>query len=187
MRTQLRKKGTRGFSLCVGVALLLAYGCGAAVEEQDGAGLTNADIQADALQTAIPVLPVEPAVSINAVMVAQVDHASHVLWDVAREGMAPQTEKDWMELEHHATQLAAAGSWVALGGAGEADPGWVRLPNWKMYAQELTDAAVMALDAAQSQNLDAVLKAGDALVESCERCHTEFKPDLPSEGIVHPH
>ena len=63
----------------------------------------------------------------------------------------------------------------------------VRLPNWPVYAQELTDAGVAAREAAQAKNLDALLAAGDQLVETCERCHTEFKPELPSEGITHPH
>jgi hypothetical protein len=29
--------------------------------------------------------------------------------------------------------------------------------------------------------------ANGQVVESCEGCHKEFKPDLPTEGIVHTH
>jgi hypothetical protein len=51
----------------------------------------------------------------------------------------------------------------------------------------MTDAAVAAVDATHEKDLPALLAAGDQLVDTCERCHTEFKPDLPSEGIMHPH
>ena len=59
--------------------------------------------------------------------------------------------------------------------------------NWPVYAQELSDAGVVARAAAHARDLDALLTAGDQLVETCERCHTGFKPQLPSEGIAHPH
>ena len=60
--------------------------------------------------------PSGPPVSINAEMVAVVDHAGHALWDVEREGKAPKTEDDWAVAEEHATQLAAAGSLITLPG-----------------------------------------------------------------------
>jgi len=33
----------------------------------------------------------------------------------------------------------------------------------------------------------ALVAANRQLVESCEQCHKEFKPALPTEGIVHIH
>jgi cytochrome c556 len=120
-------------------------------------------------------------------MVGLVDHASHTLWDVEKEGRAPKTDADWGELEHHAIQLAAAGPLIALGGTGQADPGWAQSPAWKKYSQELADAGVAALNAVRSKNLEALVKANGQLVDVCERCHKEFKPELPTEGIVHPH
>ena len=37
------------------------------------------------------------------------------------------------------------------------------------------------------KNLGALVKANGQLVESCEQCHKAFKPNLPTEGILHPH
>ena len=51
----------------------------------------------------------------------------------------------------------------------------------------MSDAAVAALKAAEGKNLDALVAADGQLVDSCESCHKEFKPELPSEGIVHTH
>ena len=134
-----------------------------------------------------PAPAVPPAVSVNAVMVALVDHAGHALWDVEKEGRAPKTDEDWNDIEHHATQIAAAGSLIALGGTGKADPGWAQLPDWKKHSQALTDVGLRAVNAAHNRSLDALVKTNGELVQVCETCHKEFKPELPTEGIVHPH
>ena len=120
-------------------------------------------------------------------MVGFVDHAGHVLWDVADETKAPKTDKDWGELEHHAIQMAAAGTLIALGGTGPADPGWANLPAWQTYSQQLSDGGLAALSAVRRKDRGALLKAGDQIVQTCESCHKEFKPELPTEGLVHPH
>lgn len=141
-------------------------------------------------QTASPApnaSPVPPALSINAEMVGLVDHAAHALWDVEREGHAPKNDEDWAEVEDSAAQLAAAGTLIALGGTGPADPGWAQLPDWVTYSRELRDAALLARTAAQSKNLDALVKANGRIVDLCEACHKQFKPQLPTERIVHRH
>jgi len=120
-------------------------------------------------------------------MVSLVDHAGHALWDVEKPGRAPKTDADWREVEHHATQLAAAGSLIMLGGAGPNDLVWSSTPSWKTRAKAMTDAGAAALDATHAKNFEALVKANGQLVESCEGCHKEFKPDLPSEGITHGH
>ena len=74
-----------------------------------------------------------------------------------------------------------------VGGTGAADAGSVQLVGWSDWAQDMTDAGVAALVATENHDIIALLAAGDALVESCEGCHKEFKPDLPSEGYMHPH
>lgn len=172
---------TRGYTgMVVVMALGLMGGCAA---EPPAA----TDDMSDPVGVTIPEMPVPPAVTINHVMVAQIDHASHALWDAARSDNTPETDEDWLELEHHAIQVASAGTIIALGGTGQADPGYVRLVGWSSYAQDMTNAAVSAMRASQNQDLDGLISAGDELVLTCEACHEEFKPDLPSEGYLHPH
>jgi hypothetical protein len=129
----------------------------------------------------------KPEVSINAVMVDLVDHAAHNLWNVEQEGKAPKTDADWDNVVEHAVQIAAAGPAITVGGTGPSDAVWVKSPSWHNYAQRMSDAGVAAMKAAQSKNLEALVKANGELVESCESCHKEFKPDLPTEGIAHKH
>jgi Cytochrome C' len=134
-----------------------------------------------------PDLAVPPALSINAEMVSLVDHAAHALWDVEKEGHAPKTDQDWEEIEHHAEQLTAAGTLITLGGTGQADAGWVKSPDWEKYAMNMTDAATLESRAAHAKDFTALVKANSRLTDTCEGCHKQFKPELPTEGIVHPH
>lgn len=127
--------------------------------------------------------PVPVQTSINEIMVMAVDYAAHWIWDAQQE--PPATEEDWFRVRVHATQLVALGSTIALGGTGVADNGWVRAPEWAEDAQELVAAGRDALEAAESQNIDALNAAGDRLVESCESCHGTFKPEVPTEGVLH--
>ena len=143
---------------------------------------TDQEIQ-DATRLA-PSVPL--AVSVNALMVALVDHGSHEIWDVAET--PPESDTDWEQLEYHAIQLAAAGTMISMGGTGPADAGWVASPDWQRFAQQIADTGTRAIDAVRSRSVGELNSIGDSLVETCEACHTEFKPDLPTEGLAHtPH
>lgn len=158
-----------------GVAMMLTLtSCAAPAPETPAA--TSAPVA-----SATPV----PRTSINQLMVSMIDNSGHVLWDTEKQGFAPKDEADWLEVEDHAIQLAAAGTLIQLGGTGQADMGWIRQVGWKESAEQLSDAALAALAAAKSRSLESVAKANGALVESCESCHKAFKPTAPTEGLVH--
>jgi len=173
----LKNSTTGRLLVFLGMSVVLLYGCSSSVEQPQG------NQQTSPLQLTVP-----PAVSINALMVAWIDHSGHELWDVEQEGRAPRNDADWREVERHATQLAASGSLIALGGTGQADPGWAQLPDWKKYSQELSKAGIAALNAARGRNFEELVTANGQLVAVCESCHKEFKPELPTEGKTHqPH
>jgi len=163
----------RRAGLALGVCILLMSGCSAGAPPQPAA-------PASAPASAVP-----PAVSINALMVAWIDHSSHELWDTEKPGNAPKNDADWRRLERHAIQLAAAGPLISLGGTGEYDREWSQRAGWTTQAQALTDSAVASLNAVRSKNFEAVVAANGRLTDTCEGCHEEFKPSLPTEGIVH--
>ncbi len=128
-----------------------------------------------------------PPVSINATMVSLIDHAGHALWDAEKPNQAPKSDARWADIEHHAVQLAAAGSLVRLGGQGTNDLVWSQSPNWQKWARALSDAGLAAEKATRAKSMEGLVAANGQLVEACEGCHKEFKPDLPSEGIAHTH
>jgi len=129
-------------------------------------------------------------VSINALMVGMVDHGAHALWDVeitGRKGIGPKNDKEWREIEHHAIQLAGAGALISSGGTGPLDAEWSKSPDWKKFAKQLSDVGLEARKEAHDKDLKGLINTNDKLVATCQQCHDEFKPGLPTEGIVHPH
>jgi hypothetical protein len=132
-----------------------------------------------------PFLPL--SISINALMVAMVDDVAHSIWEAGNKG-APLTGREWQDVSEHAYQLQAAATLVSLGGTGQADRGWVTSPAWQEWTGKLRDAGVTVKRAVDTKNQMALRSAGDALVDVCEGCHKQFKPNLPTEGILHiPH
>lgn len=126
--------------------------------------------------------PVAPPLSLNEVMVGFIDHSAHGIWEVGAK--EPKTKADWLSVEHQAIQLAAAGPMLTLGGTGKLDADWVKQPEWSDFSQKMTNVAMDAVRGARGHNLQVVLDAGDKLVEICEGCHKQFKPDVPTGGIT---
>jgi len=117
-------------------------------------------------------------VSINEVMVLLIDHNSHAIWDVASD--APDNDDDWHLLEHSALALAASGNLTNIGGTGPNDADWVTEAEWQSYSQAMANAGIMALEAVRAKNVEALLAAGDDLLNSCLACHRRYKPELPN-------
>ena len=147
---------------------------------------------AQTAQTASPVVtstppPSGPPVSINAQMVSIVDHAGHALWDVEKDGGAPKTPADWELVAEHAIQIAAAGTLITVPGTGPNDITMTQQADWKKWAGAMSDAGLAAFRASEKNDFKALVEANSRLVETCEACHKQFKPALPSEGITHQH
>ncbi|MDT8399150.1 MAG: cytochrome c [Pseudomonadales bacterium] len=123
-------------------------------------------------------------VSINALMVTLIDHSGHYIWDYGALEREVSAE-EWRAVEYYAIQLAAAGPLITLGGAGRLDNTWAASSQWTSFANAMSDAAMLALDAARNNDKQQLGTAGDDLVDSCEGCHKLFKPDTPTEGIMH--
>ena len=125
-----------------------------------------------------------PPVSLNALMVTLVDHSAQYVWDYGtmQREISPD---EWRTVEYYAIQLAGSAALITLGGTGPMDTTWVAAPEWTRLSQDMMNAAVLALDAAKAQDKALLLAAGDPLVASCEGCHEAFKPDVPTEGIMH--
>ena len=123
-------------------------------------------------------------ISLNAVMVAQVDHASDYLWDIGN-GKTPKTDDDWREAEYHAYQMVIAGKLIQLAGTGPNDAVWTAAPDWRSRSESLTAVGMEALKLAQAKDAAGFRAMGDKLIDVCEGCHTAYKPDIPSMRILH--
>lgn len=130
--------------------------------------------------------PFTPDISINEVMVAQIDHAAHFIWDAANPDL-DSLNRPWDEVEHHAIQLISSRAAMTMGGTGVNDAMWIAQPSWRSYVDSMNDASLMALASARSRDLRMLSTAGDLLVESCEGCHQQYKPNIPTEGYLKSH
>lgn len=131
-------------------------------------------------------VPYVSDISINELMIAQIDHASHYIWNAGNPDNATEAI-DWQEAEHHALQLLSSRSAMTMGGTGVNDAMWVAQSDWRAFVDEMNEASLQALNAARARDLTGLGRAGDKLVESCEGCHQQFKPSIPTEGLLHPH
>ena len=136
---------------------------------------------------AAPPPPPRIPVSLNAVMVSVVDHAGHGLWDVENEGRAPKTEQDWEMVAEHAIQMAAAGTLITIPGTGPNDVRLTGEADWRKWAGAMSDAGMAAFKATEAKDMKALVAANSQLVDACEGCHKAYKPNIPSEGIMHKH
>ena len=155
----------------VAPALLLA-GCQKAPEAQQ-----------EAAQAApVTMLPV----SINAAMVGLTDQSSDYLF-APGNGDMPKNDHDWNLVHNAAYEMMLAGAVIQIPGTGEHDAQWVAEDDWKKLANQLTEVGGEAekLAASRSTDQSAWRAVGDKLVQTCLDCHDKFKPETPSQGILH--
>ena len=142
-----------------------------------------------------------PTATVEELMRAVIDPAADAVWDsvvitstpegIERE--VPDSDDDWLALEHHAVRLLEAGNLLQIDGRpiAAADsvselPGIDLAPAdiairvaeqydaWLRSAREMHDAGVVVLDAVRARSVDALLESGDRLDAACESCHSRF-------------
>lgn len=129
-------------------------------------------------------IPFTPDISINEIMVAQINHAAHFIWDAASPEQS-ETEIDWQEVEYHAIQLISSRSAMSMGGTGVNDAMWITQRSWREYVNLMNQGALMALSSARAEDQQGLARAGNMLVDSCNSCHQQYKPSIPTEGYIH--
>lgn len=129
---------------------------------------------------------IEMQTSLNAIMVAVVDWSAHEVWEASYAEAL--TDRNWLTLKQYAIELLASGTLVSLGGTGRADRSWVTNDEWQEWTASMIEESRLILGAVDRKDQDGLRAAGERLVEICEGCHDGFKPNLPTEGIMHvPH
>lgn len=125
-------------------------------------------------------------VSINAAMVGLVDQSADYIWAMGN-GDLPKDAHDWDQVRAASYDMILGGYVTKIPGTGEFDEQWTAEENWQQMADELTKIGEDALPLAEAQSTDveAWRALGNRLIDNCENCHNAFKPDIPSQGIMH--
>lgn len=128
----------------------------------------------------------ELPVSINAAMVALTSQAADYLF-APGNGDMPKNDRDWGLVQNAGYEIMLAGKVMQVPGTGQFDAQWVVEDEWVKLANELTDIGSEAekLAGEKSTDREKWRAIGDKLVQNCLACHERFKPETPSQGILH--
>ncbi len=149
-----------------------------------------------------------PTATVKDIMDSIVDPSADVLWEAVAttisaagtEQRAPQTDEEWVNLRRRTVQLIEATNLLLIPGRHVARPGEkaedpkIQLgpeqietlinedrQQWTSRAHGLHDAALVAQQAIEARNAEALLDAGDVLDKACENCHiTYWYPRKPA-------
>lgn len=140
------------------------------------------------------------SITIADVMDAIVVPESEVVWnsisyestaDGGVEAVGPRTEEGWLALRRGALALAESANSLVIPGRPADSPDAVAAEGslspaeidaliesnrvaWVAYANVLRSAAMQAVEATDSRDIDRIVDAGDSLYTSCEGCHQTF-------------
>jgi hypothetical protein len=118
----------------------------------------------------------------------------------------PRTDAEWFALRNKAIQLAEAGNLLKIPrpvapmkpipGVTPENPGPDDLSApqvefllkrdrkaFEAFAQKLTDAALVALNAVDTKNVEGLYEAGDAIDQACENCHLNYWYPGPTSPV----
>jgi cytochrome c556 len=142
-----------------------------------------------------------PDVTVAEIMESIVMPAAQAVWDAVGVDVTdkgeiekkPETEEQWAQLRAAAVALVESTNSLTVPGRHAAPPGTKsenpdaeltpekidallaqQRPAWVAHAQVLHAAALQALAAVDTRNLDAITEAGGTIDEACESCHLQF-------------
>jgi len=120
------------------------------------------------------------SLDVTAIMNLVLEPASDILWDSGGwvldasgyEELYPTTDEGWDYVRAQAAVVVESGNMLALPGRAEDNDAWM------IYAEGLSEAGVLAMEAAASHNEEDFFQAGAQLYSVCTACHQAYNPDI---------
>lgn len=132
-----------------------------------------------------PAAPYNASLSMAELMNHVVDPAADGLWlnagwisdaDGYRE-LYPETDEGWLEAENAGATLIEVGNILASPARALDDDAWL------IYAEGISDAGLMAMQAAEAKDKEAFFQAGAQLYSVCSACHQAYNPEIVSRFV----
>ena len=106
--------------------------------------------------------------------------ASDILWDsggwvldaAGYEELFPTTDDGWDYVRAQAAIVVETGNLLALPERAPDNDAWL------IYSNGLSEAGLLAMDAAESKNEEAFFEAGGQIYSVCTACHQAYNPDI---------
>ena len=145
-------------------ALALLAGCSA--PEEEAAAASDSSYNTSLNMQELMALVLEPA--------------SDILWDSGGwvvdasgyEELYPTTDDGWEYVRAQAAIVVETGNMLALPGRAEDGDAWM------IYSEGLSQAGILAMEAAATQNKEDFFQAGAQLYSVCTACHQAYNPDI---------
>ena len=107
--------------------------------------------------------------------------ASDTLWEsggwvldaYGYEELYPTTDDGWAFVRAQAA-IVVDRQYARVTGRAEDDDAWM------IYSEGLSEAGIMAMEAAEAQDKEAFFQAGGQLYSVCTACHQSYSPDVAS-------
>lgn len=118
--------------------------------------------------------------SVTEIMNLVLEPASDILWDsggwvmdaAGYEELYPTTDDGWAYVRAQAAVVVESGNMLALPGRAEDNDAWM------IYSNGLSEAGVLAMEAAAVQDKEAFFQAGAQLYSVCTACHQAYNPEI---------
>ena len=121
-------------------------------------------------------LPFRPVADMQQLMTHIIDPAADVVWDsvgtnVTAEGeehWEPETDEEWAVVLNSAMTITESANLLMMGERARDQETWMRM------SQNMVDAGLLAVEAAQAQDADAIFAIGENVYNSCDQCHNLY-------------
>jgi hypothetical protein len=129
-------------------------------------------------QTSAAPLPI----SIADLMRASIEIPADGIW--AAEAAEHLSDEEWQLADQDAVNLITGSMLVPRAGLGKNDAKWVAAADWQAWAKDLQKTALQVREAVKAKDQKKLASTGDHLQEICEGCHTKYRPQTPTDGIL---
>ena len=121
--------------------------------------------------------PYNTALNMKQVMSWVIDPAADVVWEsvaiiITEKGenqKSPKTDEEWAVVRNGAATLVESGNLLMLQGRARDDK------DWNAAAKRLSDAATVALNAAEKKDVEALFDSGATIFNACSACHGKYR------------
>ena len=103
-------------------------------------------------------------------MVEVVNPAANTLWSARGKNML--SDKDWDDIKQAAAALSKASATVSAGGSTPNDRTLAQSAAWREWSAKFAATVQAAMRASDRKDRQALVTAGNTLVDICQGCHT---------------
>lgn len=116
------------------------------------------------------------------VMRASVEIPADGIWSAQSEEKL--SDEQWQLADQDSINLTVGSILMSQVGAGKGDAKWSSNADYQDWARDLLKTSFEIRAAVKAKDFPRFGKAADHLQEICEGCHTKYRPQIPSDGVV---